>query len=238
MNKPLTKTEIAVATGKSLFHAAKVKSVTAGMGKTERVIKKSTNAKLGKRVTKGKLAGFPIYTVTLEERATCPSTCAHWADCYGNNMPFATRYAADDTLIETMGRELESLNKRHPDGFLVRLHVLGDFYSVDYVAHWANWLDQFPALHVYGYSAWHDDTSIGMALDQTRRTFGTRFMVRQSGNFDQPYMTALSADDIRAMDKVNDKQAFVCPVQLDKTPDCGACGLCWTARKPVVFITH
>jgi hypothetical protein len=29
--------------------------------------------KIGKRVMKGKLKGFPIFTLTLEERATCPS---------------------------------------------------------------------------------------------------------------------------------------------------------------------
>jgi hypothetical protein len=65
-----------------------------------------------------------------------------------------------------------------------------------------------------------------------------RFQVRFSGNFNHDKMTANSADDQRALDAVEAKQAFICPVQTDKVSDCGACGLCWTSKKPVVFITH
>ena len=145
-----TKTEIAIENGVSVFHAHKVKSVLDGMGKTERVIKKSTNIKLGKKVTKGIFKDMPIFTVTLEERATCSDTCLHWWTCYGNNMPFATRYEANDALTDAMEIELEELNRKHKNGFLVRLHVLGDFYSVEYVELWDKWLDQFDNLYVYG----------------------------------------------------------------------------------------
>ena len=89
--KQMTKTEMAVLAGRSVYHDLRAKSVSDGMAASERVVKKSTNTKLGKRVTKGKLAGFPIFTVTLEERATCPRSCIHWDDCYGNNMMNATR---------------------------------------------------------------------------------------------------------------------------------------------------
>ena len=94
MNMQLSKTEIAIANSKTVFGAT-VKSVSDGLGKTEKIIKKSTNIKLGKKVTKGKFNGFPIFTVTLQERATCPTDCIHWSNCYGNNMPFATRYTLD-----------------------------------------------------------------------------------------------------------------------------------------------
>ena len=46
------------------------------------VIKPITNVKLGKWVSKSRHAGKRMYTVTLEERATCPKTCKHWYDCY------------------------------------------------------------------------------------------------------------------------------------------------------------
>ena len=94
MLQGLTKTQAAIAQGQSLFQY-KVKSVNEGMGKTELVIKKSTNQKLGRKVTKGRLNGMAIFTVTLEERKTCSDTCAHWETCYGNNMHLATRYVAD-----------------------------------------------------------------------------------------------------------------------------------------------
>jgi hypothetical protein len=60
------------------------------------VIKASTNIKLGKKVTKGHLKGARIFTLTLEERATCDSECEHWLDCYGNNMPFGHRFKANN----------------------------------------------------------------------------------------------------------------------------------------------
>ena len=208
------------------------------MGKTERVIKKSTNIKLGKKVSKGIFKGMPIYTVTLEERATCSNTCAHWTTCYGNNMPFATRYKADDALLAVMALELEQLNRKHKNGFLVRLHILGDFYSVDYVELWNKWLDKFDNLYVYGYSERKQNTPIGKALQILRNKYDKRFMVRISGDLETQTMAAISYDDKRALKQLENKQAFICPVQEDKTASCSTCGLCWTTKKNVIFITH
>ena len=235
MHKPLTKTELAIVNGVSLFHNHKVKSVNDGMGKTERVIKKSTNVKLGKRVTKGKLKGFPVFTVTLEERATCNTTCEHYKTCYGNNMPFATRYKADDSLIVAMHNELIELQRKHPNGFLVRLHILGDFFSLDYVKHWQQWLAMFPALHVYGYTERKRTTPIGKLVHVM---LSPRWQVRTSGDTTSTTMTALSADNSKAMAKVVTKEAFICPVQTDKVASCSSCTLCWTTNKTVVFLTH
>ena len=254
--KPLSKTEMAVMSGKSVYHGLRVKSVSDGMAKSERAIKKSTNVKLGKRVTKGKLKGFPIFTLTLEERATCPASCIHYHDCYGNNMINATRYKADQALLDQIESDLAFYQAKHPNGFLVRLHVLGDFYSVAYVAQWAKWLAMFPALHVYGYTANQFDAidsnerAIGQAILSLRMACGIRFAVRFSGSYTDEF-AALSADDDRALQLLDDKQAFVCPTQISKqtgklakkdeetlVSDCGACGLCWQASKPVVFLTH
>ncbi len=255
--KTLSKTELAAMNGKTLFTNRIKKVDRSTMGKTELLIKKSTNVKLGKKVTKGKWKGFPIFTLTLEERATCPRSCAHWADCYGNNMMYAFRYEAGSDLENMLEIELTNLQAKHPNGFLVRLHILGDFYSVSYVAKWTKWLGQFPALHVYGYTANQPDAidpqeqAIGQALLSLSENCASRWAVRFSGNFDRKQMTALSADDQRSIDLIDTKQAFQCPTQISKAtgvlaskgeetlvPDCGACGLCWQASKPVVFITH
>jgi hypothetical protein len=122
---------------------------------------------LGKKVRKGKYKGFPIVTLTLEERKTCPSSCAHWSDCYGNNMPFATRYDVGPEFENMLELELKELQRKYPNGFLVRLHILGDFYSVSYVAKWAKWLTMFPALHIYGYTA-----NNPKALDKKEQAIG------------------------------------------------------------------
>ena len=255
--KTLSKTEIAIANAKTVFGNRVKQASRETMGKTELLIKRSTNVKLGKTITKGKFAGFPIYTLTLEERATCPRSCAHWADCYGNNMMYAYRYAAGPALEAMLETELAELQRKHPRGFMVRLHILGDFYSVSYVAKWAAWLGKFPALHIYGYTANQpnaddkQEREIGQAILSLRNACPDRFAIRFSGNFDDATWTANSYDDQRAVAAVQAKQAFLCPTQISKAtgkyakkdeetlvPDCGACGLCWTAQKPVVFITH
>lgn len=255
--KTLSKTELARMNGTTVFTNKVYTADRATMGKTETLIKRSTNVKLGKKVTKGKFKGFPIFTLTLEERATCPRSCAHWADCYGNNMMYAYRYQAGPALENMLELELTELQRKYPAGFLVRLHILGDFYSVGYVAKWAKWLGQFPALHVYGYTANQPDAAdpkeraIGLALLSLSDMGSTRWAVRFSGNFIRPTMTANSYDDPQAVAAVTAKQAFVCPTQISKVtgklakkdeetlvPDCGACGLCWSASKPVVFLTH
>src|SRR5690606_37043752 len=43
------------------------------------------NVKIGNDVRKGLFRGYRIFTLTLEERATCPRSCANWTSCYGNN---------------------------------------------------------------------------------------------------------------------------------------------------------
>ena len=254
--KPLTKTQMAVMAGKSVYHSLRVKSVADGMAKTERALKASTNVKLGKKVTKGKLSGFPILTLTLEERATCPASCIHWADCYGNNMMNATRYAGDDALLQQIESDLTHYQAKYPKGFLVRLHVLGDFFSVAYVAQWAKWLSMFPALHVYGYTANQPDAidskerAIGESLLSLRLACGIRFAVRFSGSYSDEF-AALSQDDERSVALLAEKKAFLCPTQISKetgklakkdeptlAASCGDCGLCWQASKPVVFLTH
>lgn len=229
----MSKTAQAVMEGRALYQN-KVKSV-ADMTGSERAIKRSTNSKLGKRISKGKWAGFPLYTLTLEERRTCPMDCAHWADCYGNNMRNAVRYQADAHLIPTLWKELTELQAKHPGGFAVRLHVLGDFYSADYVGMWATAMDTFPALHVFGYSARHHG-AIGLALARVAADNPDRWRVRISGW--SGAMGALSADAPQAEHVLTTKAGFICPEQTGKTETCGTCGACWSTRKAVLFLTH
>ncbi len=135
--------------------------------------------KIGGVITKGKWRGFPIFTLTLEERATCPRSCRHWSDCYGNSMPWPHRHTSSG-LVDKLDHELAHLQAECPKGFVVRLHVLGDFFSVPYVEAWMRFLDYYPALHVFGYTAWGVETPIGAAVDFVRRNYWDRFAVRTS----------------------------------------------------------
>jgi hypothetical protein len=186
----------------------------------------SSNDKLGNGsnvIAKGKWRDFPLYSLTLEERSTCDRSCQQWANCFGNNMRFAHRVGADDPdlLMLRLHDEIEHLSKVHPSGFVIRLHVLGDFFSVDYVDFWADALRAYPALHLFGYT--HRTGDIGEAIGEHLQN-------------DRAW--------IRFSDKGGDMSAnvggegIVCPEQSGKTQSCLTCGLCWSTTKAIAFIEH
>lgn len=184
--------------------------------------------KIGKTVLKGRWRGMPIFTLTLEERATCPSTCRHWSDCYGNHMPWPERIMPGVALENRLDRELRVLSEMHHRGFVVRLHVLGDFYSVHYVERWSTWLRKYPALHVFGYTAWASDTPIGAAVAGLRDERWDRFAVRTSdGKPTEP----------RALTR-EQAGAITCPAQTGRTECCSTCTLCWSTKRDIAFLPH
>lgn len=123
------------------------------------VLKKSSNKKLGTRIVKGKWKNHAILTLTLTERETCPSSCKHWNDCYGNNLHLAKRIATDG-LMEKIEADLEALNPKK--FYAIRLHVLGDFYSVEYVEFWNRMFEKFDNIKIFGYTAHKIDNSFRM----------------------------------------------------------------------------
>lgn len=186
--------------------------------------------KIGKFVTKGPRRGWPLFTLTLEERATCPRSCKAFAFCYGNSMQAAERLTHGPALEEALWNELLQLQFAHPGGFLVRLHVLGDFYSLDYVRFWTRALKAFPALHVFGFTAHQPDTEIGAALWELSGNQWERFAVRFSGMRGE-LMASQLADDA-------DPMAIPCPAQTGATDCCGTCGLCWQSQRSISFARH
>ena len=187
--------------------------------------------KIGKAVAKGKRKGWPIFTLTLEERATCPRTCQAWSYCYGNNMQAAERITPGDDLETALWAELEVLQDKHPKGFLIRLHVLGDFYSLAYVDMWRQALIGFPALHVFGFTARLPGTSIGDALWPLTTNQWDRFAIRYSGA-DLPR----KASNIAGSD--TDSQSIICPAQTGATDCCATCSLCWASDVSISFERH
>lgn len=187
--------------------------------------------KIGKVVMKGPRRGWPIYTLTLEERATCPRTCAAWSICYGNNMQAAERIVAGASLEDRLWSEIASLQQAHPGGFMVRLHVLGDFYSEAYVDLWARALRAFPALHIFGFTARLPGSgAIGDALWTLATTEWSRFSIRFSGAEGPELASRLYDSD--------DHDAIVCPAQIGKTDCCATCALCWQTDRTIAFLRH
>ena len=194
----------------------------------------SNNSKLGKgdaTIRKGKWYGVPLFSLTLEERATCPSTCNRWAECYGNGMAFGHRFQHGAALERQLELEVAALASRYPRGFAVRLHVLGDFYSVGYVGLWRNLLTKHHNLLVYGYSARYG-CEIGRAIQEVRLRFPNRFWVRFSKNH------AHDGASIFAAEEGTVPGAIVCPEQTGKAQSCLDCGLCWSVERTIAFVDH
>lgn len=201
------------------------------------------NPKLGKTVLKGPKAGFPLFHLTLEERATCPASCHMWRACYGNSMPYARRHDASDILdlAAVLDTELEVLQARFPDGFMVRLHTLGDFPSVEYVRLWAHFLEEYPALNVFGYTSnWYfakdpKEREIGQAVLALTNAQWDRFAIRFSTEAAKE-QTAVVVEKIDTRPNV-----LMCPAQSKDTECCATCGLCWAPAlrsKSIGFLRH
>lgn len=206
------------------------------------VLKSGDNQrKLGPRITKGIWKGLPLYSLTLEERATCSDSCPLLAACYGNNMGRSIRYRHGEALEASLYRELTALQHRHPRGFVVRLHILGDFYEPRYVHFWAACLERFPALQVFGYTAWQPDTEIGSVIARIRDRYWDRFAIRTSGAKEGPRTMVIDPHATCIPMRQERDHPIICPAQTGKTKNCGTCGLCWSAAakdRPIAFLQH
>lgn len=196
------------------------------------------NKKLGGRITKGSWKGMPLYSLTLEERNTCPDYCEQWDNCYGNNMPFAIRY--DHThpdFLPLLRKQLETLSMKHEAGFVVRLHVLGDFFDKEYIAWWRNMLQLIPNLHIYGYTHHRCFTAMGYAIVNMNRKYKERCRVRFSD--DTATLFSTSCVEGRPDNWHFGRTKLACPEQTGHVPSCAACTICWESQdKSVVFFAH
>ena len=206
-----------------------------------RVLKSaSSNTKLGgntNRIVKGpkEFRGKPLYSLTLAERATCPMDCKQWDNCYGNNMPFAHRYLPNADLEYSIWLDLKELERKHPEGFAIRLHILGDFYSRGYVNFWRKKLHEFQNMVIYGYTHRKAGTEIGDAVAKMSKDFGTRVSILRSDGLaddDLPLAITVKSGD------TPDPNIVVCPEQTGKTRSCLDCGLCFNGRTSVQFLEH
>jgi hypothetical protein len=243
---PLSLNHQAVTKGHTIFPRAVVEPAMAG----RLLVSGQNSRKLGSQVTKGAWRGMPIFSLTLEERATCPRSCELWRTCYGNAMHLAKRIDHRGIGFEAkLQGELAALQAQHPQGFVVRLHQLGDFFSLAYVQAWAGWLARFPALRIFGYTHWPVDTKIGAEVARIREYWWDRFAVRTSlacppqGQERSGSVQALPAATTiwRLPEGARVAEGIVCPAQTGKTECCGTCGLCWAGAargETIVFVGH
>lgn len=190
------------------------------------------------RFTKGRWIGFPLYSLTLAERTTCPASCELWRDCYGNGMPFAKRHAVGPALLEAITADVSTLATRYAAGYVIRLHVLGDFPSVSYVRHWRGLVRTVSALHIFGYTHRRPSDPIGRAVVSLVRAYPARVAILQSdpvtaGRGPLPFAYTLARGVTEAV-----PGSVICPEQTGRTASCMTCGLCMNGRTSVSFIRH
>lgn len=151
-------------------------------------------------------------------------------------MPFAKRvdHRDPDALMEALEFEIDRLLAvRDRAGVLIRLHALGDFFSVPYVEFWSLMLALHPRLAVFGYTARRKGEAIGDAIEAARLAHPDRFRIRWSdGGEDRDCTVSIGGTDECPPD------AFVCPEQTGKVDACGKCGACWAGTRNVAFVAH
>ena len=217
------------------------KSVTVPRPGEPVLISGHNNGKLGAVVTRGAWTGMPMFHLSLEERATCPRSCVQWDTCYGNAMPFAKRRAYGPELMKALQSNLARLNGEYPNGFVVRLHVLGDFPTIAYVEAWMHWLVKFRGLRIWGYTAHPTDSRIGLLIRNMNATSKGRCAIRFSVTPEAPAGLGEATVIWRQPEGPWVREGLVCPLQLGKTRTCGTCGLCWSpnaAHHRIVFVGH
>lgn len=234
----------ALATGLSIFPS----TVKSPWDSPRLLVSGHNNSKLGGKIEKGDWKGMPLFHLTLEERASCPRSCPLWAGCYGNAMHMARRHEhLHPDFLDLLRAEVWMLAREHKDtGFAIRLHTLGDFFSVEYVLFWAELCERLPQLHVFGYSQNHHDAAdpgeraIGEVLSKVAEGAWDQFAIRRS-NTRGPRGAIVIDDPSEAGD------AIMCPAQHTaaeadgKSEACSTCGLCWSAGakdKTIAFLRH
>ncbi len=239
--RPRTRTSKIPREAVAQSRTAYPKRVTTDMSTSLPALKHGgSNRKLGGVVTRGRLKGYQIYSLTLQERATCPKSCERWEDCYGNNMPFSVRMDSGKALEAKIEDELCRLfMKPRLVGVLLRLHVLGDFYSEAYVQFWHRMLVAFPRLKIFGYTAWPETSVIGRAIAVQRNLWHIRrgiqtFNIRHSSSHPpEDYGATWYGPQTPLPDG-----SFKCLEQTGQAKSCGSCAACWEGSRTVAFKLH
>ena len=163
--------------------------------------------------------------------------CIHWGDCYGNNMPFAHRISHENQNLLQKRIYNELLNSTN-QLLLIRLHVLGDFFNVKYVKFWSIMLNTFKNIAIYGYTANNINSKIELSRDIAKEIIKLNYSKHSHIRFSNDLNNPFSANSYDIVKPVKG-ESILCPVQENKTANCGTCGLCWNQKtQSIIFKTH
>lgn len=180
------------------------------------------NPKLGGDIERRGTA--PSRVVYLEEYGTCSDQCRFKRDgnCWGENSK-ADRFIVTEMFWTKVEHEIVILSLLHSRWFL-RLHGLGDFFSVEYVERWIALATKYEQMWVWGFTGRRRDSNIGHAIQSAMDRFGPRWrtlwseQVAQRGTtrcFELHELTRTSGE----IDLIQHHEGIaypLCPEQIDQ----------------------
>ena len=150
-------------------------------------------------------------------------------------MPFAHRFSTIE-LLPKIEFEIHTLLIKHKEGIVIRLHVLGDFMTTEYVNFWERMLFDHPKLALFGYTGREETSDIGKAIWLLNTRYNDRCTIRFSRS--KAFTEGHYPSNLFAAEESFEGKSFDCPEQTGKLKDCASCGLCWITLKTVRFATH
>ena len=157
-------------------------------------------------------------------------------------MHWAIRWQAGPALERRLETQVAELAESHPRGFVVRLHVLGDFYSPEYVALWRSLLVAVPALHIWVFTAcWNVDDVRLNGMGQTAGPIAAA-LAALIADYQPARLMALLSDGPRPRSAIVVETpeaapagSVVCPYDIGTRPSCCDCGICLAKIKKLIL---
>ncbi len=195
--------------------------------------------------------GRSIWTWSMPAVTSCGPAPSEYCEqnCYAigfRRFPTAVRahernhaLAGDPSrLRQELSRDLRTLRA----GSIVRLHVAGDFFDVDYARAWLHLVSDFEHLTFFSYTRAWTDAAICRVLTQLRSRPNISIWASSDWTMRAPPVSWLEARVFRSIEDARDAGYTVCPEQLGMKPSCEACQICWrvprNSRFRLAFIDH
>lgn len=189
-----------------------------------RELLKNGNEKVGKKVKTWSM-----------NTSTC---CCHCADCYGEkgcyNFPsvkasleFRTTLAR--VYMGFLERALTAQCETFKDGTEIRIHVVGDFFCLEYVQMWKRIVKKFPELIFWTYTK----TEYDDAFDKYDNANIVKSIVNGELNFGECSHVMRLYEEL----KTQGKSVHICRCGVDDEQHCEGCHKC-SISEFVLFLKH
>lgn len=201
------------------------------------------------RYGKGNLKIGPnVYTYSMLPITTCPGS-TEWCreSCY------AKRVVDEEGIVSYIW----DLNSRTPDVppipndcKLLRIHVSGDFNSVEYIEQWIKRLEERPEVQVWAYTRSWRVPELLPHLEKLRAMSGVNLFASMDESTEEmppdgwrrawidgdKRLESVSEHNQRTIDY---KPSYICPEETGRKKDCESCGYCIFGHVgDVTFLKH